>query len=82
MEKEYFNIPNLMGYFRILLIPVFLLLYYLAEIYWFSHSSAYRESEKANQNALEDSNGCLVCNLSGGGGDDSLCTPTGNGGVL
>ena len=23
MKKEYFNIPNLMGYFRIILIPVF-----------------------------------------------------------
>lgn len=27
MKKEYFNIPNLMGYFRILLIPVFLVFY-------------------------------------------------------
>ncbi len=31
MKKEYFNIPNLMGYFRILLIPVFLILYNRAE---------------------------------------------------
>lgn len=31
MKKEYFNIPNLMGYFRILLIPVFLILYGRAE---------------------------------------------------
>lgn len=31
MKKEYFNIPNLMGYFRILLIPVFLILYYRAD---------------------------------------------------
>lgn len=27
MKKEYFNIPNLMGYFRILMLPVFLVLY-------------------------------------------------------
>ena len=27
MKKEYFTIPNLMGYFRILLIPVFCILY-------------------------------------------------------
>ena len=25
--KEYFSIPNLMGYFRILMLPVFLVLY-------------------------------------------------------
>lgn len=31
MKKEYFSIPNLMGYFRILLIPVFLILYYRAD---------------------------------------------------
>ena len=31
MKKEYFNIPNMMGYFRILMIPVFLLLYYRAD---------------------------------------------------
>ncbi len=31
MKKEYFNIPNLMGYFRILLIPVFLVLYFRAD---------------------------------------------------
>lgn len=31
MKKEYFTIPNLMGYFRILLIPVFLVLYGRAE---------------------------------------------------
>lgn len=31
MKKGYFNIPNLMGYFRIILIPVFLLLYYRAD---------------------------------------------------
>ena len=30
MKKEYFSIPNLMGYFRILMIPVFLFLYYKA----------------------------------------------------
>ena len=30
-KNEYFTIPNLMGYFRILLIPVFLYLYYHAE---------------------------------------------------
>ena len=30
MKKEYFSIPNLMGYFRILIIPVFLYLYYKA----------------------------------------------------
>lgn len=30
-KSEYFTIPNLMGYFRILLIPVFLYLYYQAE---------------------------------------------------
>ena len=29
--KEYFSIPNLMGYFRILLIPVYLFLYIRAE---------------------------------------------------
>lgn len=29
--KEYFNIPNLMGYFRILMIPVFLVIYYNAD---------------------------------------------------
>ena len=28
MKKEYFTIPNLMGYFRILMIPVFLVLYF------------------------------------------------------
>ncbi len=28
MKKEYFSIPNLMGYFRILMIPVFLYLYF------------------------------------------------------
>lgn len=31
MKKEYFSIPNCMGYFRILLIPVFLVLYYYAD---------------------------------------------------
>ena len=31
MKKEYFSIPNLMGYFRILMIPVFLYLYYKAD---------------------------------------------------
>lgn len=31
MKKEYFNIPNLLGYFRILMIPVFLFLYYRAD---------------------------------------------------
>ncbi len=31
MWKEYFSIPNLMGYFRILMIPVFLGAYYNAE---------------------------------------------------
>lgn len=31
MKKEYFNIPNLMGYFRILMIPVFLFIYYHAD---------------------------------------------------
>lgn len=31
MKKEYFNIPNLMGYFRILMIPFFLFLYYRAD---------------------------------------------------
>lgn len=30
MKKEYFSIPNLMGYFRIFMIPVFLYLYYKA----------------------------------------------------
>lgn len=30
-KSEYFTIPNLMGYFRILMIPVFLYLYYHAE---------------------------------------------------
>ena len=30
-KNEYFTIPNLMGYFRILVIPVFLWLYYHAE---------------------------------------------------
>lgn len=30
-KSEYFSIPNIMGYFRILLIPVFLYLYYHAE---------------------------------------------------
>lgn len=30
-KKDYFTIPNLMGYFRILMIPVFLWLYYSAE---------------------------------------------------
>lgn len=29
--REYFSIPNLMGYFRIALLPVFLLLYYRAD---------------------------------------------------
>lgn len=31
MKKEYFNIPNLMGYFRIILLPVFLYVYGQAE---------------------------------------------------
>ncbi len=31
MKKEYFTIPNLLGYLRILLLPVFLFLYYYAE---------------------------------------------------
>ena len=31
MKKELFSIPNLMGYFRIIMIPVFLVLYYHAE---------------------------------------------------
>lgn len=31
MKNEYFTIPNLMGYFRILLIPVFCVLYYHSE---------------------------------------------------
>lgn len=31
IRKEYFSIPNLMGYFRILLIPVYLYLYLHAE---------------------------------------------------
>lgn len=30
-RKEIFSIPNIMGYFRILLIPVYVLLYYHAE---------------------------------------------------
>lgn len=30
MKKEYFTIPNIMGYFRILLIPVFLVLFFHA----------------------------------------------------
>lgn len=30
-KKEYFTVPNLMGYFRIIVIPVFLWLYYHAE---------------------------------------------------
>lgn len=30
-KKDYFNIPNLMGYFRILMLPVFLVLYVRAE---------------------------------------------------
>lgn len=30
-KKDYFNIPNLMGYFRILMLPVFLILYVNAE---------------------------------------------------
>lgn len=30
-KRDYFTIPNLMGYFRILMIPVFLCLYYNAE---------------------------------------------------
>ncbi|NCC42060.1 MAG: CDP-alcohol phosphatidyltransferase family protein [Clostridia bacterium] len=30
-KKDYFNIPNLMGYFRILMIPVFIVLYLHAE---------------------------------------------------
>lgn len=37
MKKEYFTIPNLMGYFRILMLPVFLYLYHHAETqaqYW------------------------------------------------
>lgn len=36
-RKDYFNIPNMMGYFRILLLPVFLYLYFRAETsrdYW------------------------------------------------
>ncbi len=32
MKKELFSIPNLMGYFRIAMIPVFLVLYYRAEV--------------------------------------------------
>lgn len=31
MKREYFSIPNLMGYFRILMIPVFLFVYYHAD---------------------------------------------------
>ena len=31
MKKELFSIPNLMGYFRIIMIPVFLVLYYQAK---------------------------------------------------
>lgn len=31
IKREYFSIPNLMGYFRILMLPVFLILYYRAE---------------------------------------------------
>ena len=30
-KKDYFNIPNMMGYFRILLLPVFLCLYFRAQ---------------------------------------------------
>lgn len=30
-KKDYFNIPNLMGYFRILMVPVFIFLYLRAE---------------------------------------------------
>ena len=30
-RKDVFSIPNIMGYFRILLIPVYVLLYYHAE---------------------------------------------------
>lgn len=30
-KKDYFNIPNLMGYFRILMLPVFLVLYVNAD---------------------------------------------------
>ncbi len=31
VKREYFSIPNLMGYFRIVMLPVFLLVYYRAE---------------------------------------------------
>ena len=31
MKKEYFNIPNMLAYFRILMIPVFLITYYHAD---------------------------------------------------
>lgn len=31
MKKEYFSIPNLMGYFRILMLPVFLYMYFHAD---------------------------------------------------
>ena len=30
-RKDVFSIPNIMGYFRILLIPIYVLLYYHAE---------------------------------------------------
>ena len=33
-KSEYFSIPNLLGYFRILLIPLYLVLYYRAETSW------------------------------------------------
>ena len=36
MKKEYFTIPNLMGYFRILLVPVFLVFFVKSE-----HTSGY-----------------------------------------
>ena len=31
MKKEYFTIPNLMGYFRLILIPVYLMVYIHAD---------------------------------------------------
>lgn len=35
--KEYFSIPNLMGYFRIILVPIYMILYYQSlngGVYW------------------------------------------------
>ena len=49
--KERFSIPNLMGYFRLLLIPVFCYLYLAKEAYHWAAGVVHRLPEKGRDGA-------------------------------